>query len=372
MISKKDIIDILKNVKYPGYSRDIISFGILKDIQIKDNDVCLILSLKSNNKEIIDELNLVIDKEINKNLTIDNLKIEIDLDEIQSNFQNNKINGINKIIAVASAKGGVGKSTIAINLATELSKTNKVGFLDLDIYGPSLPLMIGEKETPEIINQKLIPLEKHGMKLMSFGFLNQGDSPAIWRGPMVAKLTNQFFDNVDWKDLDILVIDLPPGTGDIQLTLAQKLALDGIVMVTTPQKISLEDVRKGSEMFKKVNIPILGVVENMSNFFLEGNIAFEDNKKIINGKISFEGIEGLIDISDDGNFKVPLNFFDGPGGLSESNRINTPLLGSIPLNSSLSLSIENGTPFMLEKKNNLVYKEFVKIASSVKTQFNLK
>ena len=372
MISKKEIIDILKNLKYPGYSRDIVSFGIVKDIQIDNNDVILVLSLKSNNEEIINQLNSIIKTELNKKINIDNLKIEIDLAEVESNFQDNKISGINKIIAVGSAKGGVGKSTIAINLATELSKTNKVGFLDLDIYGPSLPLIIGEKKTPQIINQKLIPLEKYGMQLMSFGFLNQGDSPAIWRGPMVAKLTNQFFDNVDWKNLDILVIDLPPGTGDIQLTLAQKLALDGILMVTTPQKIALEDVRKGSEMFKKVNIPILGVIENMANFLLEGKLVFNDDEKLINGKVCIQGMDELINIDNNGNFEIPLSFFDGPGGLSESERIRVPLLGSIPLNSSLSLSIENGEPFMLNEKDSSVYKEFVKISLFIKKQFNLK
>ena len=252
MVSKEDIIDILKNVKYPGYSRDIVSFGIIKDIQIDNNDVTIILSFKSNNEEIINQLNSIVKAEINAKANIDKLKIEIDVAETTPDFQSNKVEGIDKVVAIGSAKGGVGKSTVAINLAVELSKTNKVGFLDLDIYGPSLPLMIGERDTPQIIDQKLIPIEKHGIQLMSFGFLNQGDSPAIWRGPMVAKLTNQFFDNVNWENLDILIIDLPPGTGDIQLTLAQKLALDGMLMVTTPQKIALEDVRKGSEMFKKV------------------------------------------------------------------------------------------------------------------------
>ena len=371
MISKKDIIDILKNINYPGYSRDIISFGIVKDIYINNENVTLTLSLKSNNQELIEDLRLIIEKNIYDNFNDINLQINIDLDKIESNFQNNKISGISNIIAVGSAKGGVGKSTIAINLATELSKANKVGFLDLDIYGPSLPLMIGQKETPQIINQKLIPIQKHGMRLMSFGFLNQGDSPAIWRGPMVAKLTNQFFDNVDWGDLDILVIDLPPGTGDIQLTLAQKLALDGILMVTTPQKIALEDVRKGSEMFKKVNVPILGIVENMSNFFLEGKIS-SDNNELINGVISFEGINELVSINSDGKFKIPCNFFDGPGGLSESKRVEVPLLANIPLNSSLSLSIEKGEPFMLKTKNGNVYKEFIKISSHMKKVFNLK
>ena len=372
MISKKDIIDILKNIQYPGYSRDIISFGIVKDIHINNNDVVLILSIKTDNHELINELKKNIQDKINSNLSSVNLKIDVDLDKVESNFQNNKISGINNILAVGSAKGGVGKSTVAINLAVELSKTNKVGFLDLDIYGPSLPLMVDEKETPEIVDQKLIPIEKYGMQLMSFGFLNQGDSPAIWRGPMVAKLTNQFFDNVDWKDLDILIIDLPPGTGDIQLTLAQKLALDGIIMVTTPQKIALEDVRKGSEMFKKVNVPISGIVENMSNFFLDGVVSSENNEKLINGSIKLQGIDNPIDIDDQGRFRIPLNFFDGPGGVSESERIAVPLWGSIPLNADLSLSIEKGEPFMLDDKDSVVYQEFVKISSSVKREFGLK
>ena len=372
MVLKEDIIDILKNVKYPGYSRDIVSFGIIKDIQIHNNDVTIILSFKSNNEEIINQLNSIVKAEINAKANIDKLKVEIDVAETGPDFQSNKVEGIDKVVAIGSAKGGVGKSTVAINLAVELSKTNKVGFLDLDIYGPSLPLMIGERDTPQIVDQKLVPIEKHGIQLMSFGFLNQGDSPAIWRGPMVAKLTNQFFDNVNWRNLDILIIDLPPGTGDIQLTLAQKLALDGMLMVTTPQKIALEDVRKGSEMFKKVNVPILGVIENMSNFLLEGKLVFNDDNNITNGNIHIEGTDDVIKIDSDGGFEIPLSFFDGPGGLSESQRIGVPLIASIPLNSGLSLSIERGEPFMLSKKDNSVYKEFEKIASFIKKQFNLK
>ena len=370
MISRENIIDVLKNVKYPGYSRDIISFGIVKDIQIEDKNVVLVLSFKSSNSNVIKELENTIKSKIENSLNIDSLKIKIDLIDADSDFQSNKVAEIDKIIAVGSAKGGVGKSTIAINLASELSKTCRVGFLDLDIYGPSLPLIIGEKRTPRIVDQKLIPIKKHGMQLMSFGFLNQGDSPAIWRGPMVAKLTNQFFDNVDWKSLDILVIDLPPGTGDVQLTLAQKLAIDGMLMVTTPQKIALEDVRKGSEMFKKVNVPILGVVENMSNFLLEGKVESTDN--LSNLRICLDGLEKVISVDSDGNFEIPINFFDGPGGQSESDRIGVPLIGSIPLNTQLSLSIENGKPFMLNNINNNVYKEFVKMTSFVKKKLNIK
>ena len=281
MISKNQIIDILKTIKYPGFSRDIISFGLVKNIEIKNNDIDIILCLKSNNSEIVEQLKSEIKSLISSQFDIGNLKIEIELDQLDSNFQSNRIEGIKNIIAVGSAKGGVGKSTVAINIASQLSKTNKVGFLDLDIYGPSLPIMIGDKTAPKIIDNQLIPIDKYNMRLMSFGFLNQGNSPAIWRGPMVAKLTNQFFDNVNWGELDFLIIDLPPGTGDIQLTLAQKLSLDGVIIITTPQEISLEDVRKGSEMFKKVNVPILGIIENMSKLLISGEITSSDDNRFI-------------------------------------------------------------------------------------------
>ena len=205
------------------------------------------------------------------------------------------------------------------------------------------------------------------MRLMSFGFLNQGDSPAIWRGPMVAKLTNQFFDNVAWGDLDILVIDLPPGTGDIQLTLAQKLSLDGIVIITTPQQIALEDVRKGSEMFKKVNVPILGIIENMSKLSISGNFSSYNNEKI-NGNLMIDGKK--IEFDKNGNFNFDYNVFDGPGGMSESERLNVPLLGKISLDPKLSFSVDHGTPFVLEHTNNEITEEFQKIGKIIVKYLN--
>ena len=367
MITKQIIIDNLKKINYPGFSRDIVSFGLIKEIIIEDNKLVLVVKIKTDNKDQINQLSTDIKKKLFDNLDIEKIDIQIELDKVDSNFENNKIEGIKNIIAVGSAKGGVGKSTVSINLAVELSKEYKVGFLDLDIYGPSLPLMISENQTPEIINQKLIPIKKHGMQLMSFGFLNQGDSPAIWRGPMVAKLTNQFFDNVDWRDLDFLIIDLPPGTGDIQLTLAQKLSLDGIVIVTTPQKISLEDVRKGSEMFKKVNVPILGIVENMSTLSFSGRFISNNNDNN-SGNIIIEGLEESIIVDKNGDFQINLNVFEGPGGASESKRLDVPLLGSIPLDSALSMSVDNGTPFMLKHNNNNTAKEFIKISKNIKNR----
>ena len=366
MISKNQIIDILKTIKYPGFSRDIISFGLIKSIEVNNNDINITLQLKSNNPEIAKKIKDQIDSSIKDTIRVDKLIIDIELDQIDSNFQSNKIKGIKNIIAIGSAKGGVGKSTIAINIASQLSKTNKVGFLDLDIYGPSLPLMVGEKTTPKIIDNQLIPIDKYNMKLMSFGFLNQGNAAAIWRGPMVAKLTNQFFDNVDWGELDFLIIDLPPGTGDIQLTLAQKLSLDGAIIITTPQEISLEDVRKGSEMFKKVNVPIIGIIENMSKLLISGKFISKEDK--ILGELIIDNKKVTIDKN--GSFNIEYKVFDGPGGGSESSRLDVPLLGEIYLDPKLSISVDIGVPFVLEHINSDITKEFEKIEQEIKKYLN--
>ena len=177
-------------------------------------------------------------------------------------------------MAISSCKGGVGKSTIALNIALEISKNYKVGLLDLDIYGPSLPIILGVNEQPEMTkNNRLVPLEKFGMKVMSFGFISGNDTPVIGRGPLVSRMTEQFFKDVEWGELDYLILDLPPGTGDVQLTLTQKLRISGAIIVTTPQDIALSDVRKGADMFEKVKTPILGVIENMSGFTINGSPA---------------------------------------------------------------------------------------------------
>ena len=180
------------------------------------------------------------------------------------------IPGVTNIIAVGSGKGGVGKSTVAVNLAISFAKLgHTVGLLDADVYGPNVPLMMGVRETPYAQGQRIRPLEAYGIKLMSMGFLNPGDKPLVWRGPMLNSVIQQFLRNVDWGDLDYLVIDLPPGTGDVQLTLIQTTPLTGAVIVTTPSDVSLEDARKAVLMFEQVREPVLGIVENMS--YLEHN-----------------------------------------------------------------------------------------------------
>jgi ATP-binding protein involved in chromosome partitioning len=174
---------------------------------------------------------------------------------------------VKNAVAVASGKGGVGKSTVAVNIAVALARSGaSVGLLDTDVYGPSIPLMMGVHEKPMMRNNKIVPLEAYGVKLMSIGFILDPDKALIWRGPLVAQLINQFLNDVEWGDLDYLVMDLPPGTGDVQLTLVQKMPISGAVIVTTPQDVALADAKKGLKMFEEVKTPILGIIENMSGF----------------------------------------------------------------------------------------------------------
>jgi len=347
-MNKNEVIELLKQVKYPGFTRDIVSFGLIKEIQIEENNLNLKLQLTTGNPDHKNQLQTDIQKVISDNLDSVNLNIDfIGNSAPQGQPQNmqatkpQNLSGVKNIIAVASGKGGVGKSTVAVNLAAELSKNYKVGILDLDIYGPSLPMVTGINETPKITpEKKLIPIEKFNMKLMSFGFVSGNDAPTIWRGPLVSRMTQQFFDDVIWGELDFLILDLPPGTGDIQLTLVQKIALTGAVIVTTPQDLAVLDVQKGADMFKKVNTPVLGIIENMTHFECP-------------------------------HCKQSSQIFAGIGGDSESKRLDVPLLGSVPLSPDMVKSADNGEPFVLNFENSTITEVFSEISNQIVKEADL-
>src|SRR3989454_9115957 len=264
----------LRKVRYPGYSRDIVSFGIVKGVKFHEGIASARFELTTDKPELLDRMKEDAEKVLAAVPGVTRVLIETKVippsvrpAALGAADGAGLVPGVRHKVAVASGKGGVGKSTVAVNLAVSLAARGwKTGLLDADIYGPSIPLMMGEEGTPEIENQKAIPLERHGVRIMSIGFLLEKDAALIWRGPMVMKAVTQLLGDTVWGDLDYLVVDLPPGTGDAQLSIAQLVPLTGAVIVTTPQEVALHDSRKGLAMFQKVNVPILGIVENMSYY----------------------------------------------------------------------------------------------------------
>ena len=253
----------------------------------------------------------------------------------KSSFKKNKIKGVKKIIAVSSGKGGVGKSTIAINLAVTLKNLKyNVGILDADIYGPSIPKMIGILEKPKSEDGiNLIPIKKFDIQCMSIGFMVSEETPMIWRGPMVASTIKTFANKVLWNNVDFLIIDMPPGTGDALLTFSQEIDIDGAVIVTTPQDIAIIDVKRGIEMFKRTNVKILGIIENMTSF------------------TSDDGVEHFI--------------FGKDGGKNIASKFNIELLGQIPININLRKNSDEGKPFVDQFKDHNVSKLFLEIANKI-------
>ena len=340
-MTHEQVKNLLKSINYPGFSRDIVSFGVVKGIQVSENQISVNLAIATQNKEHINAIKTNIVNVLSTETGITDIQVNFDVQPVKQAPTNGApmgqqpIPGVKHVIAVGSGKGGVGKSTVAINLAAELSKNYKVGVLDLDIYGPSLPMVIGSNEQPKITaEQKLIPIEKFGMKFMSFGFINSDNAATIWRGPMVAKLTTQFFDDVIWGELDYLILDLPPGTGDIQLTLVQRLALTGAIIVTTPQDLALLDVKKGADMFKKVNTPVLGVVENMSHFLCP-------------------------------HCDKESEVFPGSGGASESERLGVPLLAQIYITAEIASSTDSGEPYVFKYNDSPITKMYASMAEQI-------
>jgi ATP-binding protein involved in chromosome partitioning len=340
-ISKEQAMNALKSVKYPGFSRDIVSFGLVKLVNIDNGEVRVQLALATNDPNVPATIKNDAEKVLRAIDGVRSAKVLIDIQAppggAGAGMGATRISGIRHVIAVASGKGGVGKSTVAANLAVALQQTGaQVGLCDCDIYGPSISLMFGTRERPTATEEnKIVPIEQYGLRLMSMGFLLDDTSPAILRGPMVTRYTQQFLRQVEWGDLDYLVLDLPPGTGDIQLTIVQTVALSGAIIVTTPQEVALIDARKAATMFDKVNVPVLGLVENMSYF-----VSPSDAKRY--------------------------DIFGSGGGEREAKRLRVPLLGQIPIDVATREAGDRGMPIVGEDRQSPVTAEFKKVAGSLR------
>ena len=334
---EQQIRDLLSKVPYPGFSRDIISFGVVRKISLgKEINVQLVVA--TNDTGVARELCDRVEKALSDLPGNPPVKVLIDVQApVQSGGQGPvSIPGVGHVIAVASGKGGVGKSMVAVNLAASLSvKGLRVGLCDCDLYGPSVALMCGARERPMTDEDgNIIPVIRHGLRIMSMGLLLEDDSPAVLRGPMVTRYTQQFLRNVQWGELDVLVLDLPPGTGDIQLTIVQTIPLAGAVIVTTPQEVALIDARKAVAMFQKTNVPILGIVENMAYFVAPGDTVRHD-------------------------------IFGSGGGAKEATRLGVPFLGSLPRDPAVRIASDAGTPVVISQPENAVSLLIAEAAKSI-------
>ncbi|HXQ26896.1 MAG TPA: Mrp/NBP35 family ATP-binding protein [Candidatus Acidoferrales bacterium] len=264
------VMDALRGVMDPELHKDLVTLGMAKNIQVSGGNVSLLVTLTTPACPLRETIEKDVRAALAKvpGVSAVDLKFDWSVPEGRKISDKAPIPGVKNLIAVASGKGGVGKTTVAVNLAIALKNMGAtVGLLDADVYGPNVPVMLGTTEQPKMLDEKtIIPIQAYGVKMISMGLLNPGDKPLVWRGPMLHSVMQQFLRNVRWGQLDYLVVDLPPGTGDVQLSLIQTVAVSGAVLVTTPSVVALADVRKAVEMFRQVNVEILGVVENMSYF----------------------------------------------------------------------------------------------------------
>jgi len=340
-LTEEQVLSALRAVSEPATGRNLVDLRLVPEVKIHGRDVHLTIELLSPIRSSREKIERDARAALGTIGGVGQVAIEWRTKVRASGGGRSDaqpISGVKNTIAVASGKGGVGKSTVAANLAVSLAQAGaKVGLLDADVYGPSVPLMMGANEKPLMANNKIVPLEAHGVKLMSIGFILDPEKALIWRGPLVAQLINQFLNDVNWGDLDYLVLDLPPGTGDVQLTLVQKIPIAGAVIVTTPQAVALADAVKGLKMFQEVKTPILGIVENMSGF-----------------------------VCPDCGSTHPI--FGEGGGQRTADENNVELLGQIPIEPGIRAGGDEGVPIVAEAPDSVTGKAFAHLAERVATQ----
>jgi ATP-binding protein involved in chromosome partitioning len=332
------VLDALRAVRDPDLHQDIVALGFVKNLKICGGNVAFSIELTTPACPVKDLMKAQAERAVAALPGVAAVAIEMTARVTASRpvmGEKGMIPGVKNVIAVSSGKGGVGKSTIAVNLACSLQRAGaRVGILDADVYGPNVPLMLGVRGQPTVVDKKIVPFERHGLQVMSMALLVAEDQPVIWRGPMLHSAVRQFLFDVAWRDLDYLVVDLPPGTGDAQLSLSQQAHLMGAVIVTTPQDVSVLDVRKAIRMFQTVNVPVLGVVENMSWFTPPG--------------------------------QTERFFLFGQGGGQKIEReFGVPLLGQVPIEIAVREGGDNGTPITIAAPDSASARAMSAIAGKV-------
>ncbi len=338
---ERRVWDVLRRVTFPGMSRDIVSFGFVDRVAVCGEDVAVDLLITTANRQAAEEVRSTVAARLGEELGLAQPRVRLEVRVPTAPAQQavardeSLLPEVRHVIAVASGKGGVGKSTVAANLAARLAQMGyRPGLLDADIYGPSMPMMFGIQERPVVVDDRLQPFLRHGVAVMSLGFVLDVDTPVIWRGPMVMKAIEQLLGDVEWGALDFLIVDLPPGTGDAQLTISQRVPLSGAVIVSTPQDIALIDARKGLAMFRKVNVPVVGIVENMSGFVCP-------------------------------HCGETTRIFKQGGAERTAATLGTAFLGRIPLDPAIVEGSDSGTPVVVAQPDGPHAEAFGRLAEAV-------
>lgn len=343
-VTEQSVLDALRQIQDPDLHKDIVSLGFIKDLKIEGGAVSFRIVLTTPACPVKDQMEGAAREVVGRLPGVETVSVRMDAEVPKGRGLSEKVSvpGVRNIVAVSSGKGGVGKSTVAVNLAVSLALNGaRVGLMDADVYGPNVPLMLGAGNArPEVEGNKLVPLEAYGVRLMSMAVLKPGDEPMIVRGPILHGLVKQFLTDVRWGELDYLIVDMPPGTGDVQLSLAQLVPVQGAVLVTTPQEVAVADVKRALRMFETVAVPILGVIENMSYF-----VAPETGTRY--------------------------NIFGEGGGERLAAQYHVPFLGAVPLGLDVREGGDRGVPVVVGQPDSPQAQAFRRVAEEVARQVSI-